>query len=562
MLPSTSLALAYSLPLLLISLLLAFAGSFLTLERTRAFAPQRDAFQLPGTKKRKLPRFYLEGGVGGLASGYAFGLHLSTLLSLLIPNVTTSAALSSKAFVAVWILSCLPTAILAGRFKYAALAFIGITGGTSLSLSLSIALHPSLLTRRVFFALFVPIFLLFSVLPIARTQQATVRLAAAATGTFGFIVSVAILAHVPTWANVWERLWVSDGASWGTSKEHGLTAGFFLVLILGCASDWAFKRYFGGNPDQKWDSYLAEYTTSLPHSSDRAGTFRPDTSTLWDRLLHPFGPKKAPPFEPVYPLISDVKYPTAPSPHPSMDEKHPFDNRPRLLRKESERPLARLRALARTENGHKGRETVKFQPLRESVSDESDDDDDPIKPISFPPRPLNRRSSTHTSTSKTLTNGSVDRSFDLAKETARLSDAKRNAVGENEDAAPEYSDYEEDVTSLKSKNRDEPGWLPPFLAQHQTSSTEATLAPPGTVPLTPSLIHAIDRINSAQAKAYGPLAEVGQREGMPIPSVESPAFGGSKPALRHGDPNPAKGEQWDSFWKDVTDKAVGGVQRR
>ena len=73
MLSSTPSDLAYGLPLLLISLVLTFAGSFLTLERTRYFSPRNDALSLPGATKKKAPRFYLEGGVGGLAAGYAFG---------------------------------------------------------------------------------------------------------------------------------------------------------------------------------------------------------------------------------------------------------------------------------------------------------------------------------------------------------------------------------------------------------------------------------------------------------------------------------------------------------
>jgi hypothetical protein len=60
--------LVYSLPLLLVSVLLTFAGAFLTLDRTRSFPPY-NAFDAQ-TRKRI---WLLEGGVGGLLIGYAFG---------------------------------------------------------------------------------------------------------------------------------------------------------------------------------------------------------------------------------------------------------------------------------------------------------------------------------------------------------------------------------------------------------------------------------------------------------------------------------------------------------
>jgi hypothetical protein len=69
--------LAYSIPLLLISILLTFAGTFLTLDRSRSFAPSYSPVPLPGgfdRPKKKLDiTWLLRGGVGGLANGYIFG---------------------------------------------------------------------------------------------------------------------------------------------------------------------------------------------------------------------------------------------------------------------------------------------------------------------------------------------------------------------------------------------------------------------------------------------------------------------------------------------------------
>jgi hypothetical protein len=74
LLPSPAYVLSYSLPLLLLSIVLTFAGAFLTLDRSRSFAPRYDA--LPGgfdPRGKKKFHWLLEGGVGGLASGYVFG---------------------------------------------------------------------------------------------------------------------------------------------------------------------------------------------------------------------------------------------------------------------------------------------------------------------------------------------------------------------------------------------------------------------------------------------------------------------------------------------------------
>jgi hypothetical protein len=76
LLPSTPYLLAYALPLLFISLPLAFAGAFLTLDRTRVFTPRKDAAHVSnsnGTLRRRRLLLMMEGGIGGLAGGYLFG---------------------------------------------------------------------------------------------------------------------------------------------------------------------------------------------------------------------------------------------------------------------------------------------------------------------------------------------------------------------------------------------------------------------------------------------------------------------------------------------------------
>ncbi|THU86879.1 hypothetical protein K435DRAFT_782714 [Dendrothele bispora CBS 962.96] len=187
--------------------------------------------------------------------------------------------LSEKSFIAVWLLSSLLTTFLGSRYKYAALAFAGVTGGVVFSLAISVIIHPSLLTRIVLTSIIAPILTLLVCLPLERFQHPSLRLAACSIGSFGLVLSIALLAHIPAWANVWSRYWLKSSLEWGGSKERGLDAGFCLFLLVGIASDYLLRRLFGECPDEKWDTYLANYTSNLPN---RAGTFKPFES-FWDR---------------------------------------------------------------------------------------------------------------------------------------------------------------------------------------------------------------------------------------------------------------------------------------
>lgn len=185
-------------------------------------------------------------------------------------------------------------------------------------------LHPSLTGRRI---LLVVLTILVSIptvficiisphIPVTQNNACLtflpylvhpiLRFCTASTGSFGLVVSIALLLKPPakSWANVFERLWVSDGVGWGTSQEKGLTAAWAFFTFVGIVEDWALRRWFGEDPDevcqfflflvpvvpdyihlQKWDNYLSSYVESLPFSRHRAGMFKPLPS-LWDRLFH------------------------------------------------------------------------------------------------------------------------------------------------------------------------------------------------------------------------------------------------------------------------------------
>ncbi|EEB97141.1 hypothetical protein MPER_03596, partial [Moniliophthora perniciosa FA553] len=56
------------------------------------------------------------------------------------------------------------------------------------------------------------------------------------------------IGRIPSWANIYERLWISDGEGWQTAQERGLSAGYALFLIFGVVSDWLLNRIFGECP--------------------------------------------------------------------------------------------------------------------------------------------------------------------------------------------------------------------------------------------------------------------------------------------------------------------------
>jgi hypothetical protein len=68
LLPSKSKCLIYAVPLLIVSILLTSAGTFLLLDRARSFSPRNDVFSKDSAPAAS-HLFRLEGGLGGLAVG-------------------------------------------------------------------------------------------------------------------------------------------------------------------------------------------------------------------------------------------------------------------------------------------------------------------------------------------------------------------------------------------------------------------------------------------------------------------------------------------------------------
>jgi hypothetical protein len=301
---------------------------------------------------------------------------------------------------------------------------------------------------------------------------------------------------------------------------------------------------------QEWDTYLTDYATSLPTSHDRVGLFRPLSNNFWDRLF-PWLHRSKPHVVSEYLFPPDDKY-TTPL-HLSFDHRQTqpmtqpvltHDNSPNFSRKQTQDPLSRLRGLGNAGlHGYRKREAVKFGAVNPDDLCSDDEDD----PLSTPP-PLARRTSTLSSL--TLTNGSTVDSWKtspMSESRERGTPTRRAVLRGQENDAPDYSDYEEDVTNAQTHTvRNSPGWKPQIFAQHDSDATNPASSV-GAVPMTPSLIRAVDRIAAAQAQAYGtssgPDTSTGDRE----------ADTGSVLARK---------QRWEAFWRDVAAKASEGANTR
>jgi len=416
LLPTSGFLLPYALPLFFASLVLTFAGAFLTLDRTRSFAPVGDVFQDRQKSPSRFIGSLIRGGVGGILTGFVFGIHFTTFLSLLIPSVTTSQPLKPAHYVSVWLLSSLFTSIAAGRWKYFGFVASGFCGGTSIALAVSVTIHPSLLTRVALVSVFASTLAILTPLPITRLQPILLRTSASAVGSFGLILSIALFSHIEPWSNVWERLWVHDDIRWGSAQEKGLSAGFFLFLASGIGTDWWLKFKFGENPDQKWDSYLAQYVANLPAESDRAGIF--------------------------YPFVSMWSKPPVPLKDPVLEANTPLAG----PREKDDNFLRTGKRNDRMRNGHssKTKMRVKFRPLNGNSTDSDTEEE--------------RASKRDTRRLHPWLPGA-----DSAALTHPLATIVLDEAGLEGSDLPDYSDHEVDITSNVKPAKHGPDWSPRFL---------------------------------------------------------------------------------------------------
>lgn len=588
--------LIYALPLLFVSILLLFAGTFLTLDRTRSFASSSDV-------KTKPPLYRLESGIGGLAIGWALGAHTSTLLALLILNQTETARLSAPAFLVVWLMSAIALTLLCGRWKYVALALGGILGGACTGLILAISLHPSLLARLILALIATISLTVGTLLPFPLVRHTCLRIGTSAAGAAGIINICAILGSSATnnklasWANAWLHfvlLHDSDSAElqWGTGKAKGLTAAAYFLWMIGAACDWWLKQRIGENPDEAWDNVLGSYAASFPPESSRTGTFTPlksrwsilkeklhmsPTSANTSKpLLFPSdselarstptprqGPKAPPVFRPRKPgtFMPDPYYSDSDSDlgdgektmhRPTQERKwtastnysdatlvNPQPERPRRHRGMgtafSHPPVFTASpAGSHIEYGDKDSERSPELNMGIHRIEPSKDEDKDWKPVF-----LKR--------SESLRSGKMEMASGPGEEDSRdVTSAHSTAIL----SAPR--DYSAPHTPLQGHS----GAGTPVYAHHGAASST-----PGLVPATPSLIRAIDRVSRAQRLAY-----TGGVAAAPMGDSTRGTLSNTHDDRRISRENMVQGlpgsrdqgddHRWEGFWADVQRKAV------
>ncbi|KAE9395098.1 hypothetical protein BT96DRAFT_1022092 [Gymnopus androsaceus JB14] len=536
-------------------------------------------------------------------------VHLSTFLALIIPT-SSSSSLSSSAFIAVWILSSVSTAILGGRYILVTLVLAGLSGGALFALSVCVIIHPELSTRVILVSVSMSLLTLSIIAAelIPSFKHSLLRFAASSTGAFGVTLSIALLASPSSalsWASVWSHLALAASTVWGTSAEKGYLALFCLLLIAGAAADWGLWRKWGTNPDEKWDSYLAEYAANLPNDTKRAGTFQPFAS-VWERVFGHAEIASAPSsgkHDVLFPLADiemapDLDPPTklgkydkgfSPTTTAFSDPEplflYTYASTPGVLKK-GRRPSKK----ASIGGGFRKKEVVKFRPLDE-VSSGSDSDEEDGRMRRQEQRPWLRTMSSATSSTPTLVDSSglkpqiksnnsnsaslkEDEELDYEKEVGRLKAAiKRRVSGtaspglsDAEAGTPaDYSDFEEeDIVEQKDGAKDNDGekeWSPKFLRRQSDSHrspnptvailplTSLFLAPLSLapVPATPSLLHALDRVEKARRDAFTAGSAAA---GAGVGAESQEIIGDEKDAPEAG----GRGQRWEEFWREV--KAV------
>jgi len=321
--------LVYALPLLLVSLPLAFVGTYLTLDKSRAFPTLGDpegptVLELPGSVSqrgrsrlpdnvlsweksvynlevpRANPRFRqmlrssrrwrrsnlwrLEGGLGGLLTGYLFGVCAPTILTLYITE-HTSRTLTTIPFLIIVFLLAAMFSVLGSKFHNVAILLSCVGGSFALTTFAIFALNCTPVIRLSLWAV---LCILLSIIPVASLITASdklytslhwsLRASQSAFGCMGVVYSIAVLARVPGWEDALSQLWAESRPDGGSTLALSVMGWILFVSGIGC--DWTLFRTLGPSRDQHWDNYLAHYLDNLPN---RAGKFERFPS-LWSRI--------------------------------------------------------------------------------------------------------------------------------------------------------------------------------------------------------------------------------------------------------------------------------------
>lgn len=335
---------------------------------------------------------------------------------------------------------------------------------------------------------------------------------------------------------------------------------------------------------KKWDSYLANYTATLPNQPDRVGTFQPFTS-FWDKI---FPNSSLPSFPSNYNGKTAVIFPPE-----KLSSSHNLVHNLALQSPENLKKAPILSSLSGVvttavdvfkKPQSKGftkwkkntvlglsetrRKPIKFGAIEDlsSGSDASDSEFDELTeqgPKEKQKSPWNWNS--HSSSTHTYVDGRIigKKALTGSESLIHNIDSEIKIQKQAYDTL-DYSDYEEDLSTAyhdsdhinktAARTDDHQGWQPGFLKRYHATAAggghHSQSAKP--VPVTRSLIKALDRIAVAQKDAFRPRGI-----GVNAPNLTTVQVGAAGSPKRGGGIKSGvkKGPKWEDFWREVREKA-------
>ncbi|ORY76923.1 hypothetical protein BCR35DRAFT_305683 [Leucosporidium creatinivorum] len=527
---------------------------------------------------------YLGGGVGGIVFGGTAVGALAAVLILVIVGRQDDPTLGTYGTLAIVLCSSILGAGLGGRFRWAARGACALLGSTSLTLLLTVSFHLStLLPRLILLAILTPLSLLLAFLP--RTVH-SLSIFSALTGAYLLVIAIDLFVHlgfVDALGLLVARNGVcSEGAAeivvveWGTGGAKGLVAGWWLCAIIG----GAWQCWLGGENgevDETWNSYLSSFIpfTDLPSKRRRSPWDEDEeekqhgreTSDVWDSDLEGVGMRES--------RTAPARY-RAKGESDSEDEDDDGEEEMRdvkrglwspSLREDEEmrmglkkvggagmRPESALSGSTMVGgSGSVGRSLMAEKErmgLEESDSDDSDDDEEGAKSLAphSPHRP-------HRTADDDEEASHLVSSLPTLTTTPRRTDKKstfRSLFSRSSAKPASYRGTPPPSSPLQSHSHSHHA---PLASPSSSSSSPAELAPAPNpkpqhaVPATPSLIHALQRVQEAQRRARGAIAAPQPSPASPRPRVSS---GGSDASGAGGRVRKASYDEW---WKEVVEKS-------
>lgn len=492
--------------------------------------------------RRARSRTILGGGVGGVLVGFLFFSYLAAVINNAICVDDGKKTLAAGAYFAVWLAPGLLGAVIGGHFALLTRAMAGILGGTAFTIILTAMFGiRTLLIRAILIAIFTVLLTAPLVQPRAKVVQMLILNACTSLiGMVTFLNGVALVAPSvepsSNWLDLWTVLFMHDDATskdvlvdaWGTSVFKGYIAGAVLGSVFGFVFELIFHRRCGHDPESEWNQYLGTYTQHMEGgatayddpakagaqaraavlgSSSRAGMFEPAPSA-WQRMVDFFDSESARPAH-YGNLSGDGSLMGS-----SVGEKIRRKRSTRSARTARGGP-ARFEALSKRDDDHSDSSDD------EKHHDQDDDDDDDMtefgsddgkrkdgeardtvaelskeSPASINyggyalPRPPLLSTNTNASSG-----GSSNRSRDAGSGDSRLTGTTAKDSNAGDGSAQRGSRTSSNDVHKPAHIYRDGAASPPLPAQQPASAS------PASVPATPSLIHAISRIQLAQQQA-------------------------------------------------------------